>query len=82
MTCNEHRIFSENAKRLFGQTALLLGWRPHEFWAATPEELASILAAMTPPDEAPLDSRTIRQLMDQFPDNSDGQWSDNNGTRN
>jgi uncharacterized phage protein (TIGR02216 family) len=67
--------FAKNARRLFGQTVLLLGWRPDEFWAATPEELASILAAMTPPDEAPLDSQTIRQLMDQFPDNSGGQWS-------
>jgi uncharacterized phage protein (TIGR02216 family) len=67
--------FAQNARRLFGQTVLLLGWRPHEFWGATPEELASILAAMTPPDEAPIDSQSIRQLMAQFPDHSGGQWS-------
>ncbi|MFT4027422.1 MAG: phage tail assembly chaperone [Novosphingobium sp.] len=25
--------------------ARVLGWRPHEFWAATPAELAAILGA-------------------------------------
>ena len=36
--------FSESARELAGQTALLLGWRPSEFWAATPAELAAIFA--------------------------------------
>lgn len=34
--------FAETARVLAGQTALLLGWRPPEFWAATPAELAAI----------------------------------------
>ena len=36
--------FAESARVLAGQTALLLGWRPPEFWAATPAELAAIFA--------------------------------------
>lgn len=37
--------FAAAARTLAGQTALLLGWRPPEFWAATPAELAAIFAA-------------------------------------
>lgn len=37
--------FAASARTLAGQTALLLGWRPPEFWAATPAELAAIFAA-------------------------------------
>ena len=36
--------FAAAARTLAGQTALLLGWRPPEFWAATPAELAAIFA--------------------------------------
>ena len=36
--------FAETARELAGQTALLLGWRPPDFWAATPAELAAIFA--------------------------------------
>ncbi len=32
------------ALRLAGLAARLLGWRPHEFWSATPAELAAVLA--------------------------------------
>ena len=35
---------AETARELAGQTALLLGWRPPEFWTATPAELAAIFA--------------------------------------
>ena len=38
------RTFAETARELAGQTALLLGWRPPDFWAATPAELAAIFA--------------------------------------
>lgn len=37
--------FAASARLLAGQTALLLGWRPPDFWAATPAELAAIFAA-------------------------------------
>jgi hypothetical protein len=41
---NEAR-FATQAGRLAGRVSLLLGWRPDEFWAATPAELAAIFAA-------------------------------------
>jgi len=39
--------FGDSAGRLMGIAALLLGWRPAEFWAATPGELAAILRLWT-----------------------------------
>lgn len=60
--------FSENAEILAGQTALALGWRPQEFWDATPAELAAIVAVMQPADTTPPDQNIISQLMEQFPD--------------
>lgn len=37
--------FADAARALAGQAALLLGWRPDEFWRSTPAELATIYAA-------------------------------------
>jgi uncharacterized phage protein (TIGR02216 family) len=54
-------------QKLAGQTALLLGWRPDEFWNATPIELATILAANST-DDAMLDVQTLADMMQQFPD--------------
>lgn len=39
-------MFMEGAARLAGIAAVLLGWRPGEFWAATPDELAGVLGAL------------------------------------
>ncbi len=61
-------LISVQALRLCGQCALLFGWRPHEFWAATPAELACILSAMMPEDATPPDRDTITNLMKDFPD--------------
>ena len=41
---SEPADFAAAARLLAGQTALLLGWRPPEFWTATPAELAAIFA--------------------------------------
>ncbi|MFT3967890.1 MAG: phage tail assembly chaperone [Sphingobium sp.] len=38
--------FGEAARRLMAVAALLLGWRPDDFWAATPGELAAILEGL------------------------------------
>ena len=59
--------FAEVAARLAGLAGALLGWRPDEFWRATPAELATILTAFTPPDTAG-DATLTAQLMEQFPD--------------
>ena len=37
--------FADGAGRLAGLAGWLLGWRPDEFWRATPAELASVLKA-------------------------------------
>ena len=60
-------MFSEGAARLAGVAGALLGWRPDEFWRATPAELATILSALAPPDTSG-DATLTAQLMEQFPD--------------
>jgi hypothetical protein len=54
--------FTSAALRLAGLAARLLGWRPHEFWAATPAELAT---ALTPPERAlPIDRDELARLLE------------------
>ena len=61
--------WAEVAVRLAGFAGAVLGWRPDEFWRATPAELAAILsanrveAAGDPPERA-----AINRLMEMFPD--------------
>jgi hypothetical protein len=50
---------------------VLLGWRPDDFWNATPAELASILSALTPEGDA-ADGAMLSQLMELFPDTHTG----------
>lgn len=59
--------FSQCAGLLAGKAAVLLGWRPDDFWNATPSELAGILTAYSP-DAEMADSAMLAQLMGQFPD--------------
>jgi len=58
--------FGESAGRLCGAAAMLLGWRPAEFWDATPADLASALQ-LNGELEGP-DGETIAALMRRFPD--------------
>lgn len=60
------------AHRLSGQTALILGWRPEEFWTATPAELLAILSATSPASTEAVDAQSLAILMDQFPDTATG----------
>lgn len=62
--------FAQSAARLGGLAGVLLGWRPHEFWAATPEELASVLSALAGEgaSAAPPDAATMAVLKEMFPD--------------
>ena len=55
--------FGPAALKLAGLAARALGWRPAEFWSATPAELA---AALAPPGvETPLDRDDLERLMDK-----------------
>lgn len=57
--------FGEGARRLSALAARLLGWRPDEFWAATPAELATILAPQTAAGTQPLTRDEMHRLMER-----------------
>lgn len=58
--------FGDSAARCGALAARWLGWRPNEFWAATPAELAMALSA---PDETaaalPPSRETITRMMER-----------------
>jgi uncharacterized phage protein (TIGR02216 family) len=63
--------FADAAARLAGLSGAALGWRPDEFWRATPAELAGIVAALRGgggETETPPERSEIARLMMQFPD--------------
>ncbi|TYC85517.1 phage tail assembly chaperone [Novosphingobium sp. BW1] len=57
--------FGAGATRLCALSARLLGWRPHEFWNATPEELATILQPATDAPSQGLDRATLNAMMER-----------------
>ena len=60
--------FGPAAQRLASMAARLLGWRPDDFWCATPMELVT---ALVPPGETgeTLDRATLNRMMEN--DNGD-----------
>lgn len=59
--------FGDAAAQLSSAASAVLGWRPDDFWNATPAELA--LALQFPGGAAePPDSMTIEELRRRFPD--------------
>ncbi len=65
--------FADAAKRLGAQCALHLGWRPDDFWNATPAELSSILAVVHHNDDVPAVAADTRRLLALFPDQANGE---------
>ncbi len=61
-------MFSEAAARLAGMAGALLGWRPEEFWLATPAELASVVASLAVGGAAPMTREELARLEERFPD--------------
>ena len=57
--------FGKQAAKLAGVAARLLGWRPEEFWRATPAELA---AALHDEMVEPVAGDELERLREQFPD--------------
>jgi uncharacterized phage protein (TIGR02216 family) len=58
--------FGESAARLCNAAGLVLGWRPGDFWDATPAELE---LALQPPSACEcLDRQTVDALIRRFPD--------------
>jgi uncharacterized phage protein (TIGR02216 family) len=60
--------FTESARTLAGLAGALLGWRPDEFWRATPAELAAVLEALMPESPAAVSPADLERLMEMFPD--------------
>ena len=61
----ERGLLGERASLLSGVTARVLGWRPEEFWRATPAELA---AALHDEMVEPVAGDELERLREQFPD--------------
>ena len=61
--------FGLAAVALAGMMARALGWRPDEFWAATPADVAAVLGAWGDADPAAaVDRAGLTAMMEQFPD--------------
>jgi hypothetical protein len=65
----ERATFGESAGRLAGLAGALLGWRPDEFWRATPAELACVVRAMGGGEgEQAAGYADLARLKEMFPD--------------
>ena len=51
--------------RLSGMASRLLGWRPHDFWAATPAELTAALTSPADTTATRLDRTDLNRLMER-----------------
>ncbi len=66
--CRAVELFSEAAERLAGLAGALLGWRPDEFWRATPAELGAVLEALAGDWGESASRGDLDRLMERFPD--------------
>jgi uncharacterized phage protein (TIGR02216 family) len=65
--------FADVAAQLAARTAVILGWRPDDFWSATPAELLAILHALAGDGTTPPSADALHQLMTRFPDSPSGE---------
>jgi hypothetical protein len=59
--------FGAAAARLSGMAARLLGWRPDEFWRATPAELEAAAGTALDRDDA-AGAGDLQRMQEMFPD--------------
>jgi len=57
--------FAGCAVRLGGLVCRQLGWRPADFWAATPAEIAAIFTADTAPPDDGVSRTELEHLMER-----------------
>ena len=62
------KCFGDAAARLAGVAGALLGWRPEEFWRATPAELGAVLGALMPEAVEGVAADELARLRAMFPD--------------
>ncbi|MCC2601706.1 phage tail assembly chaperone [Sphingopyxis yananensis] len=72
-TESETGRFGPAARKLLGVMARLCGWRPDEFWRATPEDTAAVLAGWMEPmgrieAGGGCDAGQLAAMMERFPD--------------
>jgi uncharacterized phage protein (TIGR02216 family) len=60
--------FAEACVSLAGLAGALLGWRPAEFWKATPAELGAVLRAVVPAQAPGVSRGELDRMMERFPD--------------
>jgi len=56
------------AVTLAGLMARVAGWRPAEFWAATPADVAAVLGGWSEAADAGVDGAALVAMMEQCPD--------------
>lgn len=62
-------LFCSATPPLLGLMARVAGWRPDEFWKATPADVRAVLAGWVEADaDASFDRSTLAAMMEQFPD--------------
>jgi hypothetical protein len=61
-------MFADTARRLAHVAAVTLGWRPGDFWAATPADLITALGLDTAVADRPADTAMLKGLMERYPD--------------
>lgn len=64
----ETAAFGPAALVLAGLMARVCGWRPDDFWAATPADAAAVLAAWRDDAGEGVDTPCLSAMMEQFPD--------------
>jgi hypothetical protein len=60
--------FEAAARRAARVAAVTLGWRPDDFWAATPADLRTALGLDDAGDEAPVTAAVLARMMEGCPD--------------
>lgn len=57
--------FASGAAKLAGLIPRALGWRPNDFWAATPAELAAILTSGDAAEPDPLNRSELERMLER-----------------
>lgn len=62
--------FGAAARRAAHLASAVLGWRPSDFWAATPAELITSLGLdqADGSETGPASAQLLQQMMEQYPD--------------
>ncbi|KTE19849.1 hypothetical protein ATE67_12925 [Sphingopyxis sp. H050] len=61
-------MIGEVAQQLAGLMARVAGWRPAEFWAATPADVAAVLGGYRDEAGEGVDGAALAAMMERYPD--------------